>query len=296
MGKLTTNLKKKLICAEGEPKALFKEEPSAILEGIRMAAEKDLDIELQTFEAMKENAPGLAAVGIDVIRDKFEDILSAEHGARGLRMAVAAEVMPYVLGEAWPPKSRYEIDQFNGLLENLDVTRPDIEYRFPMLFMCFDEKRAIQAIDHLGFDRETAEMYKIALKKVQDLYFVVKPHDFKKFLYLNGKESYEYWEVLAKQQRKLYDHPENRIMSRYYMLQEFKQLKMAIYPEDLAVDADDLIAAGVPTDKVGYILEKLLYRVHYFPRRNTREYLLSEAKRCSRNPLGKFFRDVHFFR
>lgn len=292
-------------CVSGEKRAgaisapaeAFQSDPQLILKGIALAAELDFIIEPDTFEAMKAASAGLDKLSADEIREGFEEILTAASPARGLRYSAAAGIMPFVLGEeCYPPKSRHEIDSFTTLMEQYDEVRPEAEYRWPLLFLCFDEKRAESAIRRLKFDERSEFLYLSSLKKIQELYFIVKPQDFKKFLYRNGWDNYEFWENVTKQQRKVYDHQENRIKSRYYMLQEFEQYKMAIFLEDLAVDAGDLLAAGIPEHKVDILLEKLLYMVHYKPRLNTKDYLIAEAKRYNRNPFSKYFRDVHFLK
>ncbi|WP_130861877.1 hypothetical protein [Bacilliculturomica massiliensis] len=275
----------------------FKDDPGMIIREIALAAERDQDMDQETMEAVKETVGELSRLSAAEIRDLFETVLTAKSPARGLRLAAAAGVMPFVLGEeCYPPQSRHEIDSFQTLVENYDRVRPEAEYRWALLFLCFDDKRAEQAVSRLHFDQDRHFKFTSALRKTQELYFIVRPFDFKKFLYVNGRENYEYWENVTKQQCKVYDHPDNRIMSRYYMLKEFAEYKMAVWPEDLAVDRDDLLAAGIPEKKADYILEKLLYMVHYKPRLNTRKDLLSAAKRAAANPFSKYLRDVHFFR
>ena len=52
---------------------------------------------------------------------------------------------------------------------------------------------------------------------------------------------------------------------------------------DLAIDGDDLVAAGIPTGPlIGRILQALLDAVLEDPTRNTREWLLQEALRLHR--------------
>ena len=80
------------------------------------------------------------------------------------------------------------------------------------------------------------------------------------------------------------------------MLQEFEQYRMAIYLEDLAVTEDDLREIGIKEKRLFPMMEKLLYFVHYYPRWNTKDRLLKQAKRYNINPFMEFFRDVHFMK
>lgn len=229
--------------------------------------------------------------------DRLLGILQSPAPAKDLRLAIKNGEMGELLGpECWSAATKGEKARLNDLSENFDAVRPEMEYRLPLVLQCFDEKRAEGAVRYLQLSPAEGERYLTALKKVEELYFVVRPPEFKRFLYQNGMENYEYWENIAKQQRKVHDFPENRILSRYYMLQEFQQYGMAIFPEDLAVDRADLLSLGIGEGKVDAVLEKLLYTVHHKPRLNTREQLLAEAKRIGRNPFALFFRHIHFIK
>ncbi|MEA4986674.1 MAG: hypothetical protein VB095_01310 [Anaerovorax sp.] len=292
------DVSKKLVRTNGEPKPYFERDPLLILKGIALAAEADFDIEMDTFEAMTQCVSGLKDSRMEDIRDAFGKIITAQYAAKGLRMAMAIGIMPYVLGEnCFPPKSRNEANDFQILMENYDCCRFELEYRYALLFLCFEKKRALEAIHRLKFDSEMEEKMILVQNLVPELYFVVQPFAFKKFLGKHGFETYEYAENVTKQQRKVYNHAENRVLSRFYMLQEFEKIKMPVYVDDLVIKVEDLKEVGITDEEEAKeMLKMLLDMVHAYPRKNERKILLKKAKEFKKNPIKRMLRGVQWMK
>jgi len=293
-----TDVTKRLVRTIGDPKLHFDKNPLLILKGIVLAAETDFDVEMDTFEAMREKVSKLRESKMEDIRDAFAEIITARYAAKGLRMAMAIGSMPYVLGEnCFPPKSKNEAADFQILMENFDRCRSELEYRYALIFLCFEKKRAIEAIQRLNFEPEMEEKMILAQNLVPELYFIVQPFPFKKFLGKYGFEVYEYAENVTKQQRKVYDHAENRILSRYYMLQDFEKVNMPIYVDDLALTLEDLTQIGIEEEEEAKeMLKMLLDMVHAYPRRNEKKILLKKAKEFKKNPVKRMLRGVQWMK
>lgn len=289
---------KRLVRTIGEPKNYFQREPLLILKGIALAAESDFDIEMDTYEAMTQSVSKLAESNLEDIGDAFGEIITAQHAAKGLRMSMAIGILPYVLGEnCFPPKNRNELSDFQTLMENFDRVRFELVYRYAIIFLCFEKKRAIESIQRLKFDAEMEEKLILAQKLIPELYFVVQPFGFKKFLAKYGLEIYEFAENVTKQQRKVYDHPENRILSRYYMLQEFQKVKMPVFVEDLVIKLEDLKEIGIAEEgEAKEMLKMLLDMVHAYPRKNEKKILLKKAKEFKKNPIKRMLRGIHWIK
>ncbi len=292
------DISRRLIRTIGAAELHFEQNPLLILKGIALAADADFDIELETFEAMGKNAFRLEESRIEDIRDAFGEIITGQNAAKGLRMAMAAGILPYILGaDCFPPKTKNEIADFEILMESLDKCRPEPEYRYALLFLCFEKKRALEAIEHLQFDIEMNEKMKLSQELVSELYFIVQPFPFKKFLGKYGFETYEYVENVAKQQRKVYEHPENRVLSRYYMLQDFEKMKMPVYVRDLALKAEDLAQIGITEEEEAQeMLRMLLDMVHAYPKRNEKKLLMKKAEEFKKNPIKRMFRGVQWMK
>lgn len=292
------DITKKLVRTIGEPKHHFERNPLLILKCIALAAELDFDIEMGTYEAMTESVSKLTESNIKEIRDVFGEILTAQHGAKGLRMAMAIGILPYVLGDdCFPPRNKNEASDFQTLMENLDCSKFELVYRYALVFLCFEKNRAINSIQRLQFDPEMEEGLIMLQNLIPELYFVVQPFDFKKFLGKYGLETYEFAENVTKQQRKIYDYPENRILSRFYMLQEFNKVKMPIYVNDLVIKEEDLKEVGIiDSVEAEEMLKMLLDMVHAYPRRNQKKILLKKAKEYKKNPIKRMLRGVQWMK
>jgi hypothetical protein len=137
-------------------------------------------------------------------------------------------------------------------------------------------------------------MQRAAQNLMMDLHFAVDKYSLKRFIYLNGQDVYDFLNSLSKQQREVYETPGFRIESRYYILDEINKNREPIYVEDLAIDGNDLIEAGiVEGEKVGEMLKMLVDVVHRFPGLNTKPKLLKKAK-ALKNPIRAKFRNFYF--
>ncbi|MCI5898055.1 MAG: hypothetical protein SOY83_01245 [Anaerovoracaceae bacterium] len=280
-------IQKKLIQAVGNPEDRFREDPLRILRGLRLAAELDFDLEAETFHAMEKTSSLLHEVSPERRRTEFERLISAEHAGKGLRMCTAAGVMPALIGGCFPPPRSTEHGSFEMLLQNIDLdkqrrTRPDL--RIALLFLCCDQKKSMQAIDDLHYDRHTADLMKCAQKHLSELHLASGSFELKRFIYLHGWEAYAFLNELTKMQRDIFHISPFRIESRYYILQEIKKNNEPIFVRDLAIDGNDLKEAGIAEgERIGEILKLLTETVHRYPGLNTREKLLKKAK-SMKNP------------
>jgi hypothetical protein len=69
-----------------------------------------------------------------------------------------------------------------------------------------------------------------------------------------------------------------------------------LFLEDLAINGDDLVEAGIVTgEQVGEMLRMLLDVAHRLPGLNTKKKLLQRAKML-KNPIRARFRNVYFIK
>ena len=94
------DLERKLIRAVGdEPERRFDEDPLRMLRAARFAAQLGFSIEAATAEAIRRQAPTLARISRERIRDEFTKLLVTPDPARGLRLLVDLGLMPYIVPE-----------------------------------------------------------------------------------------------------------------------------------------------------------------------------------------------------
>ena len=103
---------------------------------------------------------------------------------------------------------------------------------------------------------------------------------------------------MEKAQRIVFSYDsETKIRSKIFMLDEIHKFGEPIFPEDLKIDANDLIEAGIcDRDKAQKILNMLTEEIHTHPKKNTREQLLKLAKVYSKNKVAAALRGIHWTR
>lgn len=290
------DLKNKLIKTIGDPEKRFREDPLRILRGIRIAGQLDFDLSMETFDAMRKTSKLLMQISADRRRQEFEKLIVTKNTGKALRMCVSANVFPAIVGECYPPKGKQEQGDLKELLQYIDRAKPQVDLRMALFLLCFDRRKALKAIDDLNYSGDTAKKLKAAQNLMMDLYFAVEKYSLKRLIYLNGEDIYEFLTGVAKMQRDVYGVPGYRIESRYYILDDIKKNREPIYADQLAINGDDLIEAGIAQgEMVGRILTMLVDVVHRYPGLNTKPKLLKKAKQL-KNPLYAKFRNLYLMK
>ena len=94
------DLDRGLIRAVGDdPASRFDEDPLRLLRAARFAAQLGFEIESATAQAMANQAPSLARISRERIRDEFTKLLLTPQPARGLRLLVDMGLMPWIVPE-----------------------------------------------------------------------------------------------------------------------------------------------------------------------------------------------------
>jgi tRNA nucleotidyltransferase (CCA-adding enzyme) len=291
------DIKAKLIRTIGDPATRFAENPIRMLQGIRIAAEYNFDLHKATFEAMVPLGPTLSKAGPDRIRDEFCGLISGRYAGKGLRMLEAGNLMEAIVGKEAMVLNRSQIGAFHTLCDNIHKTLDVTLRRLGLFYLCFGKKKGLKAIQMLHYDNNTLQHLTDALTLLDDIYFVRTFATFKKFLAKYGMERYEYLHNLSKAQRIVYELTDARIIARNEVMKELLNSGHPIFIEDLAVDGEDLIQAGIPKGpKVGEMLLMLTDVVHRRPRENTKEVLLTYAKKFSKSKWAAKTRNIHWIK
>ncbi len=293
------DIRKKIIKTIGEANASFRAEPLRMMKAIRYAAQYDFDLHKNVYEAIVANYNLLATVKPEKIRDEFTDILAAPHAGKGLNMLMSTGIIRVILGEQqFSSLTRREKSDLLALCEGIEKTKQVPERRLGLFYSLIHKKRALPSINKLNFDEETHQHLVDAVHDMPKLYFTARPEDLKRFIYDRSMERYEYLANLEKAQRiALGYESETKIRSKIYMLDEIKRNHEVIFVEDLAIDANDLIEAGICDEtNVEKMLLMLTESTHIKPKQNTREELLKLAKKYKRNKIAAWGRGVSWLR
>ena len=131
------------------------------------------------------------------------------------------------------------------------------------------------------------------------LYFSANDTALKRFIYKCGSwDKYNFMDKLAKAQIIVYDYNNMRAMGRDEVLKQVLRERQPIFAEDLRIDADDIIEAGITDDpeRADELWHMLPDVVHEDPANNDRDKLLKYAKRFHRSKFSATFRDVKWLR
>jgi poly(A) polymerase len=93
------DLRAKIIRTIGSPDERFTEDHLRLLRAVRFAAQLDFEIEPQTFEALKANAPKIRSISAERIRDELIKLFSPPHAARGLVLLRDSGLLEPILPE-----------------------------------------------------------------------------------------------------------------------------------------------------------------------------------------------------
>jgi poly(A) polymerase len=94
------DLERALIRAVGDqPEQRFDEDPLRMLRAARFAAQLGFAIEERTAVAMARQAPSLAKISRERIRDEFTKLLVTPRPALGIRLLIDLGLMPYIVPE-----------------------------------------------------------------------------------------------------------------------------------------------------------------------------------------------------
>ena len=293
------DIKKKLIRTTRPAEELFREDPIQMMKAIHYAAELDFDLTKDVFEAIANNYRLLESVSIDKIRDEFTETITASHGGKGLNMIMDTGILNIILGaDVVAHLSNREKSDLMILSQNIDKTYQVPERRLGLFYTCVSRKKAAPSIDKLNFDSATYQHLTDAVRDMAKLYFTAQPEELKRFIYERGWDRYQYLANLEKAQRIVFDyHSDTKIKSKMYMIDEFKRKGEAVFVEDLAIDANDLIEAGIcTTDNAGKMLSMLVETIHVKPNLNDYKELLKLAKKYKKSKFAAMTRGVKWLR
>jgi hypothetical protein len=223
-----------------------------------------------------------------LLREERSAIIAPPHGARGLKLATDAGLLPHILGVGVFENARgVEREDFLTLVRHLEAARPEAAYRWALLFRRFNPKQMEAAVIALRFDAHTEMKLLMTLRYTDKIYFLNTKLELKRFIKRHGFDNYYFIDRVARQERKIFDRRDLKIENRLYILEEIRAKGEPLTPSDLAVGEDDLVESGVCAagEECARILSSLMDVVIIKPQKNKRDVLLKEAARIKRNPL-----------
>ena len=135
-------------------------------------------------------------------------------------------------------------------------------------------------------------------KNGQDLHFAGNDTLLKQFIYKHGWDGFNFYDKLTKAQVIVFDYNDAKIEGREYLIKMIIAERHPIFEEDLAIDVNDIIEAGITDDvqRAQYLLSLLPEVIHKKPKKNERNELLKLAKQFNKSKLKTALRGVDWHR
>lgn len=267
----TKDLEKGIIRCVGNPLERFQEDALRMLRGIRFSAELGFEIEAETFEGIKTLAPNIEKISKERIQVELEKLLMSPQPEK-LGYVYTAGLSRYMFTEL---ERLQELGKLEFTLELLRKVKADHVLRWGALLLFADGSRSKAILKELRFDNHTIDMVS-KLVTALSAPIPVGTAETRRSMCRIGTEIYPYYigleQVLARE-------PEERLQSWEQEYQNIIERQDCISLKQLAVNGEDVIAAGVPRGaRVGEALERLLDRVLECPDYNDREKLINIIK------------------
>ena len=229
---------------------------------------------------------------------EYTQIIGGEYAGKALKMMADLGMLPGVLGEkAVSSAGKRAVKEFEILVENIDKTKQIPLRRMALVAMCFG-KYYNNVIEYLPHDEEDLDMLINADKYTQDLHFAGKDVLLKQFIYKHGWDKFHFYDKLSKAQVIVFDFNDAKIEGREYLLKMIAYERQPIFEEDLAIDVNDIMEAGITDDaeRAQYLLSLLPAVVHQKPQKNERKELLKLAKQYNKSKLKASLRGIDWHR
>jgi len=258
----SADLESGVIRAVGDPTHRFREDYLRILRALRFAARYGFVIEPETWNAAIENAAGLAQLSAERVREEWF------RGLRGARQPSALVRLWSAVGalEVWLPE--VESEEPKGRSDRLPVT-DRIEGQDPVLITAYlsnDPAATLARLRCSNADVERASAIGRYLVRSPD---PTAPEDVRRWMAQTGKAVDDLVAV------RVAEGVGGRLR---IAVEHIRQSGAPLTVSELAVDGEDLLAAGIEQGpELGRILEKLLDQVLREPEVNTKTQLLERA-------------------
>ena len=291
------DIRARLVRTIGPADELFREEPVKMLKAIRITAEQGFDLTKEVYEAIVKNHRLVRDLPAAKIRRDFLAIVGGPNGGKAMNMIVDMGMLSDIIGEeAGDRLTGREKSDLTIFCSNMDKSKPVPDRRMGALLSILSEKKAMSIINRLEFDGELRQNLEDVAKDLPAFHFAQQPQTYKKFIYEHAPmQRSEYLLNLQKALLIIFDYSiDTKIKSKMYMLDQFDKNNEPIFVEDLAIDGNDLMEAGILDDPEACdkMLHMLIERLHIDPKKNTRQELFKLAKTYKKSKLKAYFRGI----
>ena len=292
------DIRKKILRASGDIDAAFRKSPIKILRALRYVGFYGFDLTKDLSQKIAANAEELKKADKEEILYEFSTIINGDHAGKFLKMLKGLGLITAIIGDEGPSSDRREQSDYDVLSENIDKIKHIPLRRMALFYICFD-RHYRKAVQYLPHEEQDMEYLLDARKYLPKMYFSANDVALKRFIYKCGSwDKYNFMDKLAKAQIIVYGYHNQRSVGRDAVLKQILTERQPIFAEDLRIDADDIIEAGITDDpeRAEELWHMLPDVVHENPALNDREKLLAYAKKFHKSKFRATFREIKWLR
>ncbi len=291
------DIRKKLLRPVGDMEDKIKKNPALIFKALRYVGLYGFDLSKELFEAIRVNSDRAQFADKEEILYEFTLAISGSHAGKFLKMLKGMNLLEVVVGPEGISNNPREKKDYEGLCEGIDKTKRIPARRLGLFYLVFDRKYE-KALNYLPHEEETLMYLEDAKHACPKLYFCGNEEKLKDFIYKVGWDKYNYVDKLLKAQSIAYGLDTFKHEGRDAVLKQILQENQPIFEEDLRIDADDIIEAGITDDpeRAQYLMSLLPSVIHKNPYKNERDKLLRYARSFHKSKFRAAFRDVTWLR
>ncbi|MDO4870210.1 MAG: hypothetical protein Q4A65_08015 [Bacillota bacterium] len=292
-----SDIKRRLLQPVGDANDKFKAKPILMLKALRYVGLYGFDLSRDLYNAIKANSDRLEFADKEEILYEFSTAINGNHAGKYLKMIKGLGLLKILVGEEGLVSDHRSKNDYDILCENIDRIKHITLRRLGLFYLCF-EKHYEKAVTYLPHDELDQEYLLEAKRELPKLHFAGDDKALKKFICRHGWDKYNYFDKLSKAQVIVYGYSNQRVTGRDAILKEILAQHQPIFVEDLKIDADDIIEAGITNDRkrAEELLMMLTDIVHTKVQNNDRDILLKHARIFNKSKLRAAFRDVSWLR
>ena len=291
------DMKQRLLKPVGDIDAKIKKHPELVWKVLRYVGLYGFDLNREIYNAIQSNRELATIVDKEIILNEFTTAMTGNYAGKFLKMLKGLDLLEAIIGPDGKSSLPREKKDYDKLSDNIDRTKKIPIRRLGLFYLVFD-KNYHKALHYLPQEEESLDYLEDAKRLCPKLHFCRNDEALKDFISKFGWGKYNFYDKLLKAQNIVFELDNQQQVARDAIIKLILQQKQPIFVEDMVIDADDIIEAGITDDpdRAEYLLELLLTPVHRDMENNQRGKLLKYARAFNKSRLRRTFRDVTWLR
>lgn len=291
------DMKQRLLKPVGDIDAKIKKRPELVWKVLRYVGLYGFDLNREIYNAIQSNRELATIVDKEIILNEFTTAMTGNYAGKFLKMLKGLDLLEAIIGSDGKSSLPREKKDYDKLSDNIDRTKKIPIRRLGLFYLVFD-KNYHKALHYLPQEEESLDYLEDAKRLCPKLHFCRNDEALKDFISKFGWGKYNFYDKLLKAQNIVFELDNQQQVARDAIIKLILQQKQPIFVEDMVIDADDIIEAGITDDpdRAEYLLELLLTPVHRDMENNQRDKLLKYARAFNKSRLRRTFRDVTWLR